>query len=92
MKIRTWTVSLAALALSAAPAVAEPSLSGWSYDNNVKGVAFASDCCEPACGASDSCCDDPCCEDPCCGADCGDGCDCGGGVLGAAEGFTARKV
>jgi hypothetical protein len=87
VKIRTWTVSLAVLVASAAPVKAGAAASGWSYDNNVKGVAFASDCCEPACGASDSCCDDPCS-----GADCGDGCDCGsgcrGGLLGAVEGFT----
>jgi hypothetical protein len=49
----------------------------------VKGVAFASDCCEPQCGAADSCCSDPCCGDGC---DCGSGC--GGGLLGAVEGFT----
>ncbi len=74
MKIRTWKVGIAALALGASPVLAETS--GWSYDNNVNGVAFASDCCEPACGA-DACCD---------GVGCGDGCGggiCSGGVLGA---------
>jgi hypothetical protein len=91
VKIRTWTVSLAVLVAGAANARADISTSGWSYDNNVKGVAFASDCCEPECGAADSC-----CEDPCCGADCGDGCDCGSGcgcgVLGAVEGFTLASL
>jgi hypothetical protein len=68
VKIRTWTVSLAVLVAGAANARAEVSASGWSYDNNVKEVAFASDCCEPECGVAD-----PCCADP----GCGDGCDCG---------------
>jgi hypothetical protein len=81
VKIRTWTVSLAVLVAGAANAKADISASEWSYDNNVKGVAFASDCCEPQCGAADSC-----CADPCCGTDCGSGC--GGGLLGAIEGFS----
>ncbi len=69
MKIRTWTVSLAVLVAGAANTKADTSASGWSYDNNVKDVAFASDCCEPACG-----CEDPCCADGCCGDACGCGC------------------
>jgi hypothetical protein len=73
---------LAVLVASAAPAKADVPTSEWSYDNYVKGVAFASDCCEPACGC-DSCCTDPCC-DSCCGDPCcGDGCGCGDGVAGA---------
>jgi hypothetical protein len=74
VKIRTWKVGIAALALGASPALAETN--GWSYDNNVSGVAFASDCCEPACG----------CEDQCCDVGCGSGCAgglCSGGLLGA---------
>jgi hypothetical protein len=79
VKIRTWTVSLAVLVAGAANAKADTSASGWSYDNNVKDVAFASDCCEPECGAAECC--DPCCDDGCCGdACCGDGCDCGCGA------------
>jgi hypothetical protein len=88
VKIRTWTVSLAVLVAGAANVKAETSANGWSYDQNVKGVAFASDCCEPECGVADPCCSDPCCGDP----SCGDGCDCGSacgcGILGAVEGFT----
>ena len=80
MKIRTWTVSLAVLVASAGNLNAGTSASVRSYDPNVQGVAFASDCC------------DTCCEDPCCGTDCGDGCDCGsgckGGIAGAIEGFS----
>jgi hypothetical protein len=89
VKIRTWTVSLAVLVAGAANAKADISASEWSYDNNVKGVAFASDCCEPQCGAADSC-----CADPCCGTDCGDGCDCGSGcgaacpLVGAVEAIS----
>ncbi len=81
MKIRTWTVSLAVLV--AGVAKADTTATGWSYDQNVKGVAFASDCCEPECGAADSC-----CADPCCGTDCGDGCGCGAGV----GGFTLASL
>jgi hypothetical protein len=73
VKIRTWKVGIAALALGASPVLAETS--GWSYDNNVSGVAFASDCCEPACGA------DACCEDACCDMGCGDQCGCGAGGI-----------
>lgn len=81
MKVRTWRVGLAVLALGASPAFAENS--AWSYDNNVSGVAFASDCCEPTC-------DDPCCSDD---VACGDGCAAGGlfsgcCVAGPVEGFT----
>ena len=81
MKVRTWRVGLAVLALGASPAFAENS--GWSYDNNVSGVAFASDCCEPAC-------DDPCCSDD---VACGDGCAAGGlfsgcGLAGPVEGLS----
>ena len=61
---------------------------GWSYDNNVKGVAFASDCCEPGCGASD-----PCCESK----DCGDACDCGSEcsccpIVGAVEAISLKSL
>jgi hypothetical protein len=90
VKIRTWKVGIAALALGASPALAETN--GWSHDNNVSGVAFASDCCEPACGA-DSCCEDPCCEQ----VGCGDGCAaglCSGGLLGATglEGLSLAAL
>ena len=97
MKIRKWTAGIAALALSAAPAVAQTNADAWSYDYNVKGVAFASDCCEPSCGCDDDCCgDDACCGDPCCGDACGCGAGVGGGLLsgcdccafGAIEGFS----
>jgi hypothetical protein len=81
VKVRTWRVGLAVLALGASPALAETS--SWSYDNNVSGVAFASDCCEPTC------------DDPCCSSDvaCGDGCAAGGlfsgcGLAGPIEGFS----
>jgi hypothetical protein len=77
VKIRTWTVGIAVLVLSGGRAVAETSTNGWSYDNNVNGVAFASDCCEPQCGCDDACCDDPCCGDAC-----------GGGCCGCLEGFS----
>jgi hypothetical protein len=73
VKIRTWKVGIAVLALGASPALAETS--GWSYDNNVSGVAFASDCCEPACCA-DACCDVGC------GAACAAGGLCSDGLLG----------
>ncbi|MCC6492149.1 MAG: hypothetical protein IT424_03915, partial [Pirellulales bacterium] len=59
MKIRTWKVGIAALALGASPALA--AANEWSYDDNVSAVAFASDCCETSC------------SDPCDVA-CGDGC------------------
>lgn len=74
MKIRTWKVGIAALALGASPALADTS--GWSYDDNVSAVAFASDCCD------DVCCDDPCCSDD---VACGDGC--GGGGLFSGTGL-----
>ena len=86
MKIRTWKVGIAALALGASPVLAETS--GWSYDNNVSGVAFASDCCEPACG----------CEDTCCDMGCGDACGCGAGglcsdgYLGGLEGLSLASL
>jgi hypothetical protein len=85
VKVRTWRVGLAVLALGASPAFAETS--GWSYDNNVSGVAFASDCCEPAC-------DDPCCSDD---VACGDGCAAGGlfsgcGLAGPIEGFSLASM
>jgi hypothetical protein len=81
----------------ATQAVAETPTSEWSYDNYVKGVAFASDCCEPECGCNEccepecGCCDDACCNDACCDECCGDECcgsGCGGGCLGAVEGFS----
>jgi hypothetical protein len=83
VKIRTWRVGIAALALGASPVLAETS--GWSYDNNVSGVAYASDCCEPACG----------CEDSCCDMDCGSGCAgglCSGGYLGGLEGMSLASM
>ncbi|HEX6962398.1 MAG TPA: outer membrane beta-barrel protein [Lacipirellula sp.] len=85
MKIRTWRVGIAALALGASPVLAETS--GWSYDNNVSGVAFASDCCEPACG----------CEDSCCDMGCGNACGCAGGLcsdgyLGGLEGLSLASL
>ena len=52
----------------------------------------ASESCEPACSCEPECgcCDDSCCDDDCCCSDeccdCGSGC--GGGLLGAVEGFT----
>ena len=90
--IRTWKVGIAALALGASPVLAETS--GWSYDNNVSGVAYASD------GGATSCCDDNCCGgDACCGdsCGCGDGCgspSCLGGTLlgGAAEAFSLAAL
>ena len=88
MKIRTWKVGIAALALGASPVLAETS--GWSYDNNVSGVAFASDCCEPACGA-DSCCDDECCDSVACGDGCGGGI-CSGGLLSPLEGLSLAAL
>ena len=88
MKIRTWKVGIAALALGASPALAAET-SAWSYDNNVSGVAFASDCCEPACGATD-----PCCSDD---VACGDGCAAGGlfsgcGLAGPIEGLSLASL
>jgi len=83
VKIRTWKVGIAALALGASPVLAETS--GWSYDNNVNGVAFASDCCEPACGA------DECCDDVACGDGCGGGI-CSGGMLGGVEGLSLASA
>lgn len=82
MKVRTWRVGLAVLALGASPALAAEN-SGWSYDNNVSGVAFASDCCDPACS-------DPCCSDD---VACGAGCAAGGlfsgcALAGPIEGFS----
>ena len=94
MKIRTWTVGIAVLALGGARAAAETSPSAWSYDNNVSGVAFASDCCDPACGCDDGCCEDGCCgDDACCGdaCDCGSGCG-GGGLIGAVEGLSLASL
>ncbi len=91
--IRTWTVGIAVAALSATQAIADTNADQWSYDNYVKSVAFASDCCEPECGCcndsccKDSCCNDCCCSDPCC--DCGDGCGAGVGLLAGALGLTA---
>jgi hypothetical protein len=84
VKIRTWKVGIAALALGASPVLAETSVG--SYDNNVAGVAYASDCCET------SCCDDGCCGgDACCGdaCGCGDGCGAGGCLAGTALGGAA---
>ena len=104
--MRTWTVGIAVVALSAAQAVAETPTSEWSYDNYVKGVAFASDCCEPECGASEccepecGCCDDACCNDGCCDSCCGDACcggaccgdACRGGCLGAVEALSLASL
>lgn len=87
MKIRTWTVVAALTALAGSPARAQIGTSGWAYDNNVKGVTFASDCCE---GAGDCCEGVGACGD---GVGCGDGCG-GGGLLsgmpgtGCAEAFS----
>ena len=82
MKIRTWKVGIAALALGASPVLAETS--GWSYDESVSGVAYASDGCETSCG-DDACCgNDACCGDACgCGDACAAGGLCSGGILGA---------
>jgi hypothetical protein len=96
--MRTWTVGIAVVALSAAQAVAETPTSEWSYDNYVKGVAFASDCCEPECGCNECCepecgcneCCEPecgCCDDACCDECCG-GNNCGCGAAAAAGLFT----
>ncbi|MEQ8835271.1 MAG: outer membrane beta-barrel protein, partial [Lacipirellulaceae bacterium] len=87
MKIRTWIVGIAALAMSGNAAVAQTGATAWSYDNNVKAVG----CCEASCGCDDgccdSCCDDGCCGDACCGdACCGDGVGCGSGICGSGIG------
>ncbi|MBL9161255.1 MAG: hypothetical protein JNL18_00780, partial [Planctomycetaceae bacterium] len=86
MKVRTWRVGLAVLALGAGPAFAADN-SGWSYDNNVSGVAFASDCCEPSCA-------DPTCSDD---VACGDGCAAGGlfsgcGLAGPVESLSLASL
>ena len=60
MHYKTWTVGIAVLALSAAPAFAEQQI---GFDSQVRGVAYA----------CDDCCDDCC--DPCCDGGCGS-CDC----------------
>lgn len=80
VKIRTWKVGIAALALGASPALA--GAGGWSYDNNVNPVAFASDCCE-----------DPCCSDGLgCGDACGGYCFSGTAVGGALEGLSLASL
>ncbi len=87
MTIKTWTVGIAVLALSATPAFAEQ---GLGYDSQVKGVAFACDSCCDGCDGCDGC-------------DCGDGCGCGCGVggagllsgmpvLGAIENFSFASI
>ncbi|QDT00531.1 outer membrane beta-barrel protein [Adhaeretor mobilis] len=81
MKIRTWIVGIAALAMSGNGAAAQTQATDWSYDNNVKAVG----CCEDSCCGDDSCCDfDPCCGDACCGdgVGCGSGCGVGGALAG----------
>ena len=62
MKIKTWTVGIAVLALAASPAFAENSLGQLSYDQNVLPVGC------------DSCCDSGSCDGYGCGSSvCGGG-------------------
>ena len=75
--IRTWTLGMAVLTLTATSAFSNDSVSEWTYDGNVVAVACDS-CCD------DGCCDDGCCGDPCCGSCCCER----GGLLGAIEDFT----
>lgn len=89
MKIRTWTVGLAVL-LSGARVHADLAKTTWDYDTNVKSVACDSCCGDDCCG--DECCGDPCCGDPCCGDGVGCGDCCGGGLVGAFEGFTLASL
>jgi len=59
VKIKTWTASVAALMLSAAPAFAADSLGQWNYDNDVTPVVcdgyLGADCCGVDCGAGCGC-------------------------------------
>ena len=94
MNFKTWTVGIAVLTLSAAPAFAETEVGQWSFDQNVVPVGCCDDCCcgDDCCG--DCCCGDDCCGDDCCGGCCDCGCGCGGtGLLsgvgpGYLEGFS----
>lgn len=77
MKFKTWTVGIAVLALSSAPAFAEDSLGQWSFDEQVKPVG----CCDSGCDGGDAygCGSSVCCR--------------GGGLLsgmgpGWVEGFS----
>lgn len=57
MKFKTWTVGIAVLALSAAPAFAQENLGQWSYDAQVKPVGCDSGCdCGDGCGCGSSVC------------------------------------
>jgi hypothetical protein len=82
VKIRTWKVGIAALALSASPALSHGS--GMTMDEALANVAYASDCCE-----STSCCD---------GVGCGDACAapsalaCACPAAGALEGFSLANA
>ncbi len=90
--IKTWTVGIAVLALSAAPVMAEQSVSDVSMDNNVQEICFG--LLDRGCDCGDSCdCGDACCKDSCAGGcDCGNAC-CGrGGVLGAIEGLSLAAL
>jgi len=73
VKIKTWTVGIAVLALVASPAYAEIDLGQLSYDQDVVPVGCDS------CGGSDSCCGDTCCG--------GGGCGCGVGGGGLFSGM-----
>lgn len=84
MKIQTWIVGVAILAMQAAPATAEINVDSWTTDDLVTAVG-CDDCCDSGC-CGDDCCDSGCCGDDCCGSGC-DGCGCGDGVGGLA-GFT----
>jgi len=82
VKIKTWTVGIAVLALAASPAFAENSLGQLSYDQNVVPVGCDS------CSGSDTCCGD--------GFGCGSSV-CGGGLLsdmgpGYLEGFSLSST
>ena len=96
MNFKTWTVGIAVLTLSAAPAFAENGLGQWSYDQNVVPVGCDSCCGDGCCG--DDCCGDDCCGDCCCGDGCGCGCGVGGGGLfsgmgpGIIEGFSLSAL
>ena len=51
MNFKTWTVGIAVLALTSAPAFAEDNLGQWSFDEQVKPVS----CCDSGCDCGDGC-------------------------------------
>ncbi len=87
VKIRSWKIGIAVLALGASPALADTG--AMTFDQALETVAFASDCCAPNCGDPASCgdgvgCGDKCAEPSALAACCP--------IAGAAEGFSLANA